>query len=118
MVLQLTAKTDEELPAMASNHKTLRDDENEKHNRLSYAETLVMQLPNDHDGRNTWLLNFGQGLEAESLRAYFAVPFNSDTLAARCSEGKLWSIKGDELRELSTLEIKRQHGEMCLQVVK
>jgi hypothetical protein len=29
------------------------------YNRVKFAEGLIEQLPTDHDGRNTWLLNFG-----------------------------------------------------------
>lgn len=28
--------------------------------RVRFAEGLIRQLPADHDGRNTWLLNYGQ----------------------------------------------------------
>ena len=27
--------------------------------RVRYAEMLIRQLPTDHEGRNTWLLNYG-----------------------------------------------------------
>ena len=37
-------------------------------NRQRAAEGLVAQLPKDHDGRNTWLMNFGTGEEAQALR--------------------------------------------------
>ena len=36
--------------------------------RVGNAEGLILQLPKDHDGRNTWLLNYGQGAVAEDLR--------------------------------------------------
>ena len=36
--------------------------------RVQYAESLIKQLPKDHDGRNTWLLNYGIGREAYLLR--------------------------------------------------
>lgn len=36
--------------------------------RVHRAEGLIAQLPKDHDGRNTWLLNYGQGEEAVALR--------------------------------------------------
>lgn len=36
--------------------------------RVRFAELLILQLPADHDGRNTWLLNYGKGEEAENLR--------------------------------------------------
>lgn len=28
--------------------------------RVRFAENLIRQLPEDHDGRNTWLMNYGQ----------------------------------------------------------
>lgn len=38
------------------------------YNRVRYAEGLISQLPKDHDGRNTWLLNYGIKEEAVKLR--------------------------------------------------
>ena len=37
-------------------------------NRVKHAEGLIEQLPEDHDGRNTWLLNYGTGSEAINKR--------------------------------------------------
>jgi len=37
--------------------------------RVKSAEGLILQLPTTHDGRNTWLLNYGVGEEAQKLRA-------------------------------------------------
>ena len=37
-------------------------------NRQKHAEGLISQLPKDHDGRNTWLLNYGTGDEAVKMR--------------------------------------------------
>ena len=31
---------------------------------LSWAESLILQLPKTHDGRNSWLLNYGRKAEA------------------------------------------------------
>lgn len=39
-----------------------------RHNRVAWAEGLILQLPEMHDGRNSWLLNYGVGPEAELLR--------------------------------------------------
>jgi hypothetical protein len=36
--------------------------------RVKWAQGLIEQMPADHDGRNSWLLNYGIGLEAETLR--------------------------------------------------
>jgi len=36
--------------------------------RQRAAEGLIKQLPKDHDGRNTWLLNYGKGKEAQMFR--------------------------------------------------
>lgn len=36
--------------------------------RQRWAEGLIEQLPAEHDGRNSWLMNFGIGEEADTLR--------------------------------------------------
>jgi len=36
--------------------------------RVKNAEGLIKQLPVNHDGRNTWLLNYGTGEEAIEIR--------------------------------------------------
>lgn len=33
------------------------------YDRVQWAENLIRQLPKDHDGRNSWLLNFGRKQE-------------------------------------------------------
>lgn len=36
--------------------------------RVRCAEGLILQLPKDHEGRNSWLLNYGVKEEAKDLR--------------------------------------------------
>lgn len=36
--------------------------------RQRYAEGLIRQLPDTHEGRNTWLLNYGVSNEAKAIR--------------------------------------------------
>jgi len=36
--------------------------------RVDSAERLICQLPLCHEGRNTWLMNYGFGIAAERLR--------------------------------------------------
>lgn len=36
--------------------------------RVKWAEGLILQLPNSHDGRNSWLLNYGHSEQAKYLR--------------------------------------------------
>lgn len=50
--------------------------------RVRYAEGLIQQLPANHDGRNTWLLNYGISEEANSMRVKRGLAFQSDTQAA------------------------------------
>lgn len=38
-------------------------------NRIDMAENLILQLPDNHEGRNSWLLNFGRKIEARVLRS-------------------------------------------------
>lgn len=51
--------------------------------RVAYAERLISQLPSDHDGRNTWLLNYGVGEEAIELRNKRNLGFDSKTQSAQ-----------------------------------
>lgn len=37
--------------------------------RVRAAENLIIQMPDDHDGRASWLLNYGHGDEAQAMRA-------------------------------------------------
>lgn len=39
-----------------------------QHSRQRWAEGLIEQLPVGHDGRDSWLMNFGTGDEAKKLR--------------------------------------------------
>ena len=36
--------------------------------RVKWAEALILLLPEEHEGRNSWLLNFGSGPFASHLR--------------------------------------------------
>lgn len=42
------------------------------HDRVQWAEGLILQLPANHDGRNSWLLNYGTGEESDAVRAAYA----------------------------------------------
>jgi hypothetical protein len=35
---------------------------------MKWAEGLIQQLPEHHNGRNSWLLNFGQSREAKIIQ--------------------------------------------------
>jgi hypothetical protein len=37
-------------------------------NRVKAAEGLIEQLPETHDGRNTWLMNYGVRETAQAIR--------------------------------------------------
>lgn len=50
--------------------------------RVKNAELLISQLPADHDGRNTWLLNYGTGKEASTLRSSRNINWIRETEAA------------------------------------
>ena len=36
--------------------------------RVAWAEGLILQLPKEHEGRNSWLLNYGIGIDAIMMR--------------------------------------------------
>lgn len=57
--------------------------------RQRAAENLIIKsLPKDHDGRNTWLLNYGVCTEAEVLREKNNIKWNNDTNAAETTGTK------------------------------
>jgi len=53
-----------------------------KVSRVKIAELLILQLPDDHEGRNTWLMNYGREQEAMDLRAAHGLRWNRITEAA------------------------------------
>lgn len=52
------------------------------HDRVRWAEGLIRQLPSDHDGRNSWLLNYGKSEEAVRMRLKRDIRFDSRVQAA------------------------------------
>lgn len=55
--------------------------------RVKWAEGLILQLPETHDGRNSWLLNYGKGSEAQDLRTRRQIRFDEITEAAETFSG-------------------------------
>lgn len=55
--------------------------------RVRHAELLIAQLPENHDGRNTWLMNYGVGDEAKTLRNTRSVGWVRETEAAQTIGG-------------------------------
>lgn len=58
--------------------------------RIQIAEHLIQKLPEDHEGRNTWLLNYGKGAEGDYLRRNH-------------NHGPIWDVETESL-------IKRSEG--------
>jgi hypothetical protein len=54
--------------------------------RLSWAEGLIRQLPNTHDGRNSWLLNYGRCVEARRLQERRRLEWDEATRVALPAE--------------------------------
>lgn len=55
--------------------------------RQKWAELLILQMPADHDGRNSWLLNYGVGDEAQALRDERNIRFQPNKRAAETVSG-------------------------------
>lgn len=64
-------------------------------NRIKNAEGLILQLPQNHDGRNTWLLNYGVGKEAEALREKHSFQWDVRTTSAESRNKQLARQRGD-----------------------
>lgn len=72
--------------------------------RVRHAEALVSQLPEQHDGRNTWLLNYGVGKEAEAMRHAKLLHWDEETRSAALADGPLVKKsdrKGDDALDKS-----------------
>jgi hypothetical protein len=50
--------------------------------RVRWAENLISQLPANHEGRNSWLLNYGIGERAQALRTANGIKFVEETQSA------------------------------------
>lgn len=50
--------------------------------RQKWAEGLIAQLPTSHDGRNSWLINFGESEEARNRRSSRGLDFYPASRAA------------------------------------
>lgn len=57
--------------------------------RQRQAENLIIQLPDTHDGRNTWLLNYGTGAEAIERRKARDLNFITSRQAAESRNSQL-----------------------------
>lgn len=51
--------------------------------RVSWAEGLILQMPKEHEGRNSWLLNYGIKEEAIKLRNRRNLMFDEITQSAK-----------------------------------
>lgn len=54
--------------------------------RVRHAERLIQLLPQGHEGRDSWLLNYGQGEEAQHLRNQRQLSFDSSTKSAHSTK--------------------------------
>lgn len=50
--------------------------------RVKWAEGLILQLPDNHDGRNSWLLNYGRGVAAKVKRSQRGLGWSDETQSA------------------------------------
>ena len=69
-----------------------------KQSRVNWAEGLIEQLPKDHDGRNSWLLNYGVEEEANALRANDSYKRETSGYTPRTL---IWSHETDSLESVS-----------------
>ena len=58
------------------------------YDRVRAAEDLIEQLPLQHEGASTWLLNYGTGVNAQKLRAQKGIEFVQYTSCAETSQLK------------------------------
>jgi len=73
-------------------------------NRVKWAEGLILQLPVEHEGRNSWLLNYGIGDEAVLMRKERGLMFDNNTQSCELSYVQTGMDK--LVRHISSLIIK------------
>jgi hypothetical protein len=71
-----------EKPPVAGWIKLTTAEVQSRSDRVAWAEGLILQLPADHDGRNSWLLNFGRKTEAVDRRERRGVRWIEETQSA------------------------------------
>lgn len=54
--------------------------------RIAHAEKLITQLPINHEGRNTWLLNYGIMEEAKNFRKNKNLEFDEQTQSCELAD--------------------------------
>lgn len=52
------------------------------YDRMNFAEDLIRQLPENHDGRNTWLLNYSSREDAVKMRTERGIKWDAHQQAA------------------------------------
>ena len=60
-------------------YKLTAHEKQSKKTRVDWAEGLISQLPSNHDGRNSWLLNYGVKEEACLMRSIKGLTFSNKT---------------------------------------
>lgn len=79
------------------------------HDRQKWAEGLILQLPENHDGRNSWLINYGETDEASAKRSAWndqarkdgrepSCVFNEDTRSTGTAAPAPSSLAGGEVK--------------------
>lgn len=71
------------------------------HDRVQWAEGLILQLPAHHDGRNSWLLNYGTGDESNAIRAAHA---RGEHYGAKFKEPSSVAVSGPVRRDFRLSE--------------
>ena len=87
--------------------------------RVRYAEGLIRQLPDNHEGRNTWLLNYGVSDEAVEKRRLRGLAFRQATQAAETSSERAERrVSLDELQDTISDALQDMMGESLTATAK
>ena len=94
-------------------------------NRQKSAEGLIIQLPVDHDGRNTWLMNYGISEEARALRAKHNLEWDAERECAgtvsrqeeRCNFNEASKTLTEAFNEFDRKQVERSL-EQCQDIRK
>lgn len=77
--------------------------------RQRNAELVILQLPEHHDGRNTWLMNYGFGEEAINLRKKNKLIFDTRTRSAAKAPAPTLKFSASVTAQVSRIAVPCAH---------
>ena len=74
--------------------------------RVKFAELLIVQLPTQHEGRNSWLLSYGTDMQSDQMRKDAGLVWDDETWSAKkFGDTVNTSLSNDDSTGVQSLQI-------------